>query len=157
MQDGALINSIATIVVVLIILWLALRSARIIVAVFLNLFVGLAVTAALGLLLVGALNLISIAFAVLFVGLGVDFGIQFAVRYRSERHDVGELRPALLEHGREDRRAADARGRRRRRRVPVVFSDRLSRRFRTRPDRRRRHADRLCHQHHGAARAAHAF
>ena len=95
-QDGALINGLATIVVVLIILWLALRSARIIMAVALNLFVGLAVTAALGLWLVGALNLISIAFAVLFVGLGVDFGIQFAVRYRSERHDLGELRAALL-------------------------------------------------------------
>ena len=39
--------------------------------------------------MVGALNMISVAFAVLFVGLGVDFGIQFAVRYRAERHDVG--------------------------------------------------------------------
>ena len=35
--------------------------------------------------MVGALNLISVAFAVLFVGLGVDFGIQFSVRYRAER------------------------------------------------------------------------
>src|SRR5439155_12540215 len=26
---------------------------------------------------------------------GVDFGIQFAVRYRAERHEIGELRPAL--------------------------------------------------------------
>ena len=94
-QDGALFNSVATIVVVLIILWLALRSGRIIVAVFLSLCVGLAVTAALGLLMVGALNLISIAFAVLFVGLGVDFGIQFAVRYRAERYEVGDLQKAL--------------------------------------------------------------
>ena len=94
-KEGALVNSAATILVVLVILWLALRSGRIILAVFLNLFVGLAVTAALGLILVGALNLISIAFAVLFVGLGVDFGIQFAVRYRSERHENGDLRVAL--------------------------------------------------------------
>ena len=36
-------------------------------------------------MMVGSLNLLSIAFAVLFVGLGVDFGIQFSVRYRSER------------------------------------------------------------------------
>jgi hopanoid biosynthesis associated RND transporter like protein HpnN len=95
LQEGALVNSTATIVVVLLILWLALRSARIILAVFINLIIGLAVTAALGLLMVGALNLISVAFAVLFVGLGVDFGIQFAVRYRSERHEVGDLRAAL--------------------------------------------------------------
>ena len=94
-RDGALINSAATVIVVLIILWLALRSGRIILAVFLNLFVGLALTAALGLMMVGALNLISIAFAVLFVGLGVDFGIQFAVRYRSERNEVGDLPSAL--------------------------------------------------------------
>jgi hopanoid biosynthesis associated RND transporter like protein HpnN len=95
-RDGALVNALATVVVVLIILWLALRSARIILAVFVTLFVGLSITAALGLLMVGALNLISVAFAVLFVGLGVDFGIQFAVRYRSERHEVGDLAPAML-------------------------------------------------------------
>ena len=35
--------------------------------------------------MVGALNLISVAFAVLFVGIGVDFGIQFGVRYGQER------------------------------------------------------------------------
>ena len=95
-KDGAVFNTIATIVIVLFILWMALHSPRIIVAVFLNLFVGLAITAAVGLWMVDALNLISIAFAVLFVGLGVDFGIQFAVRYRSERFKAGELQPALF-------------------------------------------------------------
>ncbi|MBN8935504.1 MAG: MMPL family transporter, partial [Rhizobiales bacterium] len=94
-QEGALANGVATLVVVLIILWLALRSGRIILAVFLNLVVGLTVTAALGLMMVGALNLISVAFAVLFVGLGVDFGIQFAVRYRAERYEDGDLKTAL--------------------------------------------------------------
>jgi hopanoid biosynthesis associated RND transporter like protein HpnN len=94
-QEGAVTNGIATIVVVLIILWLALKSGRIILSVFLNLVVGLTITAALGLMMVGALNLISVAFAVLFVGLGVDFGIQFAVRYRSERHENGDLQSAL--------------------------------------------------------------
>ncbi|MFY9600076.1 MAG: MMPL family transporter [Pseudolabrys sp.] len=96
-QEGALTNAIATIVIVLTILWLALKSARIIVAVFISLFVGLAITAALGLMMVGALNMISVAFAVLFVGLGVDFAIQFSVRYRAERHDVRTLRPAIVQ------------------------------------------------------------
>jgi hopanoid biosynthesis associated RND transporter like protein HpnN len=94
-QEGALVNGIATIVIVLTILWLALKSTRIIVAVFINLFVGLAITAALGLKMVGALNMISVAFAVLFVGLGVDFAIQFSVRYRAERHDLPKLHAAL--------------------------------------------------------------
>ena len=96
-QDGALANAVATIVIVLVILWLALKSARLIVAVFISLFVGLAITAALGLMMVGALNMISVAFAVLFVGLGVDFGIQFSVRYRAERYDVPKLHAAIVQ------------------------------------------------------------
>jgi len=96
-QEGALQNAIGTVIIVLVILWLALKSARLIVAVFINLVVGLALTAAFGLMMVGALNMISVAFAVLFVGLGVDFGIQFSVRYRAERHDVPALAPALVQ------------------------------------------------------------
>ncbi len=96
LQEGAFVNTTATIIVVLTILWLALRSPRLIFAVFASLLVGLSITAAIGLALVGALNLISVAFAVLFVGLGVDFGIQFSVRYRAERHDVDDLRQALV-------------------------------------------------------------
>ena len=99
-KENALLNGTITILVVLLILWRALGSGRIILAVFLNLVVGLAITAALGLLMVGALNLISVYFAVLFVGLGVDFGIQFSVRYRSERHAIPDLGKALIETGR---------------------------------------------------------
>jgi hopanoid biosynthesis associated RND transporter like protein HpnN len=54
--------------------------------------------------MVGALNLISIAFAVLFIGIGADFGIQFSVRYKAERHAddnlVGALRTAAERAGR---------------------------------------------------------
>ncbi|MDB5656990.1 MAG: hypothetical protein JWQ94_4603, partial [Tardiphaga sp.] len=96
-QDGVVVNGIVTVAIVLLILWLALRSAKIIVAVFLTLFVGLVVTTAVGLMMVGSLNLLSIAFAVLFIGLGVDFGIQFSVRYRSERYKNNNL-PLALEN-----------------------------------------------------------
>jgi hopanoid biosynthesis associated RND transporter like protein HpnN len=99
-QNGAVVNGIGTVVVVLVILWLALHSAKIIFAVFVNLFIGLSATTALGLMMVGSLNLLSIAFAVLFVGLGVDFGIQFSVRYRSERFKNDNLREALAEAAR---------------------------------------------------------
>jgi uncharacterized protein len=99
-QDGAIVNGIGTVVVVLFILWLALHSSKIIFAVFVNLFIGLSVTTALGLTMVGSLNLLSIAFAVLFVGLGVDFGIQFSVRYRSERFKNDDLMQALAEAAR---------------------------------------------------------
>ena len=99
--DGALLNTALTVAAVLLILWLALRSGRIIAAVVASLFVGLAITAAAGLAMVGALNLISVAFAVLFVGIGVDFGIQFAVRYRQERHSNDDLQAALVSAARE--------------------------------------------------------
>ena len=100
LEEGAFFNTTGTIVIVLTILWLALRSSRIILAVFASLLVGLSMTAALGLAMVGALNLISVAFAVLFIGLGVDFGIQFSVRYRAERHEVDDLHTSLLNTGR---------------------------------------------------------
>jgi len=96
LEEGAFVNTAVTIVVVLTILWLALRSFGIILAVAVSLLVGLSITAAIGLAIVGALNLISVAFAVLFIGLGVDFGIQFSVRYRAERHEVDNLHEALV-------------------------------------------------------------
>jgi uncharacterized protein len=99
-QDGAIVNGLGTVLVVLVILWLALHSPKIILAVFINLFIGLSITTALGLAMVGSLNLLSIAFAVLFVGLGVDFGIQYSVRYRSERFKGNDLTAALVEAAR---------------------------------------------------------
>ena len=99
-KENAALNAVVTIAVVLFILWLALRWFRIIFAVFVCLAVGLSITAAVGMMMVGALNLISVYFAVLFVGLGVDFGIQYSVRYRAERHEVDGLHEALVHAGR---------------------------------------------------------
>jgi hopanoid biosynthesis associated RND transporter like protein HpnN len=95
-QEGAWTNMMGTVIIVLVILWLALKSKRIILAVFINLFAGLALTAAIGLLMVGALNMISVAFAVLFVGLGVDFAIQYSVKYRAARFECSDLRESLV-------------------------------------------------------------
>jgi len=95
--DGAVLNGVGTVLVVLLILWMALHSPKIILAVFINLFIGLSITTAVGLMMVGSLNLLSVAFAVLFVGLGVDFGIQFSVRYRSERFKSNDLQAALVQ------------------------------------------------------------
>ena len=73
--------------VLLIILWLvlAVRRVRYIVAILLTLVLGLLLTTLFAAIAIGTLNLISVAFAVLFVGLAVDFAIQIAVRYRDER------------------------------------------------------------------------
>ncbi|HTH60598.1 MAG TPA: MMPL family transporter [Paraburkholderia sp.] len=99
-QDGAALNGALTAVVVLVILWLALRSGKLIGAVLITLVVGLLITSALGLMMVGALNMLSVAFMVLFVGLGVDFGVQFGVKYREERHLDDRLEAALLKTAR---------------------------------------------------------
>ena len=81
---------------VLLMLWLAVRSAKIVAAILITTFAGLIVTAALGLAIVGRFNLISVAFVPLFVGLGVDFGIQLSVRFRAERLEGDDdIRSAL--------------------------------------------------------------
>jgi uncharacterized protein len=100
LQEGALPNAIGTVAAVLFILWLALKSPKIILAMTLTMLVGLIVTGALGLWMIGAFNPISIAFAVLFVGIGVDFGIQYSVRYRAERYEVDDLSGALAKAAR---------------------------------------------------------
>ena len=149
--DGAVVNGIGTVLVVLFILWLALHSAKIISAVFANLFIGLSITTAIGLMMVGSLNLLSIAFAVLFVGLGVDFGIQFSVRYRSERFKSNDLTMALAKAAEYSAvplslaAMATAAG------FHVVSADRLQRRLGTRQDRRCRHAGGVPLEHHRVA------
>ncbi len=95
LAEGAARSNLITLFAVLFILWRALRWRRLIVAVMVNMLMGLAMTAAAGLAMVGSLNPISVAFAVLFVGIGVDFGIQFSVRYREERFRDDDLRRAL--------------------------------------------------------------
>lgn len=79
----------------LVTLWFATRSARLVCAIVATITLGLAITLAAGLLAVGRLNLISIAFVPLFVGLGVDFGIQICVRFNHERTDGKSVEAAL--------------------------------------------------------------
>ena len=87
----------------LVTLWLATKSVRLTAAILGTIILGLIITMAVGLLAVSRFNLISIAFIPLFVGLGVDFGIQICVRYNAERAG-GSASDAAL------RQAADALG-----------------------------------------------
>ncbi len=137
--DGAGLNGAITVLVVIFVLWLALKQGRIILAVLVSLVIGLILTAALGLRMVGALNLISVAFAVLFIGLGVDFGIQFSVRYRAERHASPDFEPGASGDGAQGRGAASAGGRLDCGCVLLVPADRICGSLRARADRRDRH------------------
>lgn len=70
---------------VTIIMLAGLGSVRLVLAALFCLLTGLIFTAAFAALAVGELNLISVAFAVLYLGLGVDFAIHYCLRYREGR------------------------------------------------------------------------
>ncbi len=82
--SGARLSTVLSLVLVTLILVFGLRSLKLLLAVLTTLLLGLLWTSAFAVLAVGPFNLISVAFAVLFIGLGVDFGIQFCVRYQEE-------------------------------------------------------------------------
>ncbi|WP_371766731.1 MMPL family transporter [Massilia sp.] len=96
LQEGSPLVGSIPVAIVLVLLWRAVRSAPLVLALCITMLGGLALTAALGLMMVGALNLISIAFAILFVGLGIDFGIQFGMRFRELRRVRPGTGTALL-------------------------------------------------------------
>ncbi|MGH6947912.1 MAG: MMPL family transporter [Kiloniellales bacterium] len=86
-------------VLVAIVLWLGLRSVRLVAAILVTLALGLVWTACFATLAVGSLNLISVAFAVLFIGLSVDFGIHLALRAREGLAAGKPIATALAEAG----------------------------------------------------------
>jgi hopanoid biosynthesis associated RND transporter like protein HpnN len=85
---------------ILLMLWLAVRSPRLMIAIIVTTLIGLIVAAAGGLLIFHRFNVISVAFIPLFVGLGIDFGIQLSVRFRTEFAGGLSARDALVASGR---------------------------------------------------------
>lgn len=82
--DDAKLTTLLSFVEVSLVIMLGLRTASLLSAVLLTLACGLIWTAAFATFFVGTLNMISVCFAVLFIGMGVDFGIQFTMRYLEE-------------------------------------------------------------------------
>ena len=97
-QGAGLIASLAACAIILM-LWFAVRSPWLIASILVTMFSGLLVATAVGLALFHRFNVISVAFIPLFVGMGMDLGIQFSVRYRAERASGLNVRPALIETG----------------------------------------------------------
>ncbi len=83
---------IASVLLVLGLLFAALRSFKLIAACFVTLVIGLVLTFGFAAVAIGTLNLVSIAFAVMFIGLSIDFSIQFGVRYGQERFVADDAR-----------------------------------------------------------------
>ncbi|MCS3902929.1 hopanoid biosynthesis associated RND transporter like protein HpnN [Methylohalomonas lacus] len=97
-SEGAGIAALAALIVVTLILIVGLRSVRMVFAAVVTLLCGLLLTAGMATLTVGELNLISVAFAVLYIGLGVDFAIHFCLRFR-ELHAEMDIPAALRRTG----------------------------------------------------------
>jgi len=90
---GAGLAGVAALALVACVLYIALRSATLLIVSVLTLLVGLSGTAAFAAAAVGHLNLLSVAFAVLYIGLGVDFILHVCLRLREL---IGDGRPKNL-------------------------------------------------------------
>jgi hopanoid biosynthesis associated RND transporter like protein HpnN len=101
LTHGLVLGGIISLALIALWLFLALRSWRLIVPILFTLVLGLVLTISFAAIAISVLNLISVAFAILFIGLAVDFGIQFSVRLRDVRHVLGNLSLALPETARQ--------------------------------------------------------
>ncbi len=96
---GAQDAGILALVLVAIVLFLALRATGAVVAVLLSLILGLILTATFTAFAIGHLNLISIAFAVLYIGLGVDYAIHFLLRHQELTTNTNSILDTLYTAG----------------------------------------------------------
>ena len=79
---GAKMAGMLSLLMVGFVLLSGLGSVRLVIATLASLVMGLIFTATFAAWAIGHLNMISVAFAVLFIGLGVDYAIHFCLRYR---------------------------------------------------------------------------
>jgi len=77
------VATFASLVLVGVILYIGLGGyVRLMIAGLLTLIIGLVWTTGFAIAFVGSLNMISITFAVLFIGLGIDYSIQYCLRHK---------------------------------------------------------------------------
>ena len=101
------IAAILALVMVCLTLLVGFHSLRLMAATLVMLLVGLVLSAAFATVAIGHLNIISVAFAVLFIGLGVDYAIHLCLRYRellglgdpagqAMRQSIRDVGPSLI-------------------------------------------------------------
>ena len=98
--EGAVEGLIGSVVLIALWLFLAVRTWRLMIPILLTLGLGLMLTVLFASLAVGRLNLVSVGFGVMFVGIAVDFAIQFSVRYREYRYETGDAVAGMAATGR---------------------------------------------------------
>ncbi len=101
LTQGLVEGGVISLLLIALWLYLALRSWRLILPILATLLLGLVLTISFAALAIGVLNLISVAFAILFIGLAVDFAIQLCVRLRDVRHTMPDMAAAMPETARQ--------------------------------------------------------
>jgi len=82
LAEDTVISGAFALALVILVLFIALRSVKIVLCTLLVLIIGLILTAGFATIAVGHLNVLSVAFAILYIGLGVDFAIHICLCYR---------------------------------------------------------------------------
>ena len=82
LRHGIVILSVISIILVALTLYIATGSKRMVIFSIITLVTGLIWTTGFAILFLGSLNLISVTFAVLFIGLGIDYSIQICLYYK---------------------------------------------------------------------------
>lgn len=96
-QSDMVLASVISFAAVGLLLFLGFRGFRHPLLAMVMLLVGMAWTFGYTTLVVGHLNILSVSFAVILIGLGIDFAIHYLARYLEQRHQGQPLRPALRE------------------------------------------------------------
>lgn len=97
--NGMEIAGAVTFIMVGAVLYSAMYTIGMTMAVLICLIAGLVLTAAFATAAIGQVNVISIAFAVLYIGLGVDFGIHFLLRYQEKLGNGLSVKTAVCRSG----------------------------------------------------------
>jgi uncharacterized protein len=84
-NKGMGLTTLISFLLVAVAIMIGLGSGRLVFASLVTLLVGFIWTLGFAIAFVGRLNLISVAFGVLFIGLGIDYAIQYCIRYREHR------------------------------------------------------------------------
>ena len=93
---GATFSGLLSLILVFGVQWIGLRSIRLLITTYIVLVMGLILTAGFAAITVGHLNVISIAFASLYIGLGVDYAIHICLHYREGKADGLSNSEAIL-------------------------------------------------------------
>ena len=88
--------SLFSFMLVFVALVIGLRSLKLTLLTLIVLLMGLLLTAGFAALAIGHLNIISVSFAVLYIGIGVDYAVQLCLRYRELLQNQLPRRQALI-------------------------------------------------------------